>query len=167
MASTTMADLLKQAEAAGISSFTPEKGNYNLRVVGANASKTKKLDPKFGVQFEIIDGPDAGKKFWINLNLIAVKNDGTPNSMGLAITFKQLAALGADAAEVATWDVDASDASERVARALTGSEVSAEIAVRESNGYTNIDLKNVKPRAAAPAPAPAAPTPAAPANRPF
>jgi len=155
MAQTTMADLLKQAEEAGISSFTPSEGPGTFEVVNANASKTKKGDPKFGIQWSVKGGPEDGKKFWTNINLIASKNDGTPNSMGLAMSFKDLAVLGADASVVAGWDPDSANASEQVADAVVGAVVTADISVRESGGYTNIDLKKMKrvPGAAAPAPA--------------
>lgn len=161
MAQTTMADLLKQAEEAGISSFTPSEGPGTFEVVNANASKTKKGDPKFGIQWSVKGGPEDGKKFWTNINLIASKNDGTPNSMGLAMSFKDLAVLGADASVVAGWDPDSPNASEQVADAVVGAVVTADISVRESGGYTNIDLKKMKRVPGAAAPAPAAPAAAA------
>ena len=161
MASTSMADLLKQAEEAGISSYSPPDGPGTFRVAGANASKTKKGDPKFGIQWEVLDGPDAGKKFWTNINLIAVKNDGQPNTMGLAMSFRELATLGADADVVAQWDTDSPTISEDVQAAVVGTIVSAEVKSRESGGYTNIDMKKLKRLESAPAPAaPAAPAPA-------
>lgn len=161
MAQTTMADLLKQAEEAGISSFTPSEGPGTFEVVNANASKTKKGDPKFGIQWAVKGGPEDGKKFWTNINFIASKNDGTPNSMGLAMSFKELAVLGADASVVAGWDPDSANASEQVADAVVGAVVTADISVRESGGYTNIDLKKMKRVPSAAAPAPAAPAAAA------
>lgn len=181
MASSTMADLLRQAEAAGISSFTPPEGPGTFEVVGGNASKTQKGDPKFGIQFRVKGGPDDGKSFWINYNLIPVKNDGTPNSQGLAITFRDLAALGATADVVATWDVDAPDASEQVAAAVVGTVISADVQVKQSGDYTNVNLRKVKPVTPVPAAQPAAPAPdlplpgaapaaapaAPPANKPF
>lgn len=170
MASTTMADLLKQAEDAGISSYAPENGQtYDLEVIGANAGRTKNGDPKFGVHLRVIAGPDSGKSFWTNYNLRAVKANGEPNSMGLALTFKDLALLGAPSEVIAGWDVDAADASEKVAAALKGTRVSAEAAV--SGDFVN--LKKIKPLSggavpppAAPAPAPAA-APAAASPKPF
>lgn len=163
MASTSMADLLKQAEEAGISSYSPPDGPGTFRVAGANGSKTKKGDPKFGIQWEVVDGPDAGKKFWTNINLIAVKNDGQPNTMGLAMSFRELATLGADADVVAQWDTDSPTISEDVQAAIVGTIISGETKTRESNGYTNVDVKKMKRLESAPAPAaPAAPAQSAP-----
>ena len=156
MASATMADLLKQAEEAGISSYEPTNGNYTLEVVRANAGRTKGGDPKFGIQFKVRGGPDDGKSFWTNFNLIATKKDGTPNSTGLAITFRDLAALGASADKVAQWDVDAPNANEQVEAAVKGTVISCEVQVKQSGDYTNINLRNVRPQA----PAPSGPAPA-------
>ena len=167
MSSASMADLLKQAEEAGISSFEPTPGNYDLVVRSANASKTKKGDPKFGVQFAIEGGPDDGKSFWTNYNLIAVKNDGTPNNAGLAITFRDLAALGAPADVVVQWDVDSPTITEDVNAALAGTRINADVAVKQSGGYTNIDVKKIRRRGEAAGtdplapPSPSAATPAA------
>ncbi len=158
MASTSMAALLAQAEEAGISSFEPSPGTYTLRVASANGGKTKKEDPKFGVQYEIQGGPDNGKKFWTNINLTAIKNDGTSNSFGLAMSFKDLAALGADAATVAGWDVDSPAITEQVQAALVGTVVTADVSTRQSGGYTNIDVKKIRPVAGG---TPATPAPSA------
>lgn len=161
MASTSMAALLAQAEEAGISSFEPSPGTYTLRVASANGGKTKKGDPKFGVQYEIQGGPDNGKKFWTNINLTAIKNDGTSNSFGLAMSFKDLAALGADAATVAGWDVDSPAITEQVQAALVGTVVTADVSTRQSGGYTNIDVKKIRPVAGGGTPTATAPAPSA------
>lgn len=170
MASTTMQDLLAQAEAAGVATFTPTAGKYDLKVTNANGSKTKNGDPKFGVQFEITSGPDNGKRFWTNFNLIAVKNDGSSNAAGLAYTFRDLAALGADASTVAAWDPDSANISEQVSAALVGTEVHAEVTVKTSNGYTNVNLRNIRaqgPGVSSSAPGPVPSAPAATPDRPF
>lgn len=165
MATATMADLLKQAEDAGISNWTPTNGEkYELEVIRANGGTTKKGDPKFGVQFEVLSGPDKDKSFWTNFNLIAVKNNGEPNSAGLAITFRDLDTLGADASTVAGWDVDSDSISDSVADALVGTQVSAEVQVSSSNGYENVNLRRLT-RLSSASPAPAAAPPAE--NRPF
>lgn len=171
MASTTFADLLAQAESAGISGWTPNNQNYDLAVSGANGGKTQKGDPKIGVQFKVQGGPDDGKTFWTNFNLIAFKSDGQPNAQGLAITFRDLAALGAGADVVATWDADSPSFTEQISSVLVGNLVNADVQVRESNnGYTNINLRKIKRRdagSAAPAPAAAAAAPAPASGNPW
>lgn len=165
MASTTMAELLKAAEDAGISSYTPPDGPGEFEVIRANAGKTKKGDPKFGVKFKVLGGPDDGKSFWLNYNLIPVKNNGESNAKGLAMTFRDLETLGADSTVVATWDVDDPDCSEKVEAALVGTRVSAEVKTKQSGEWTNVNLNRLKRVDAAPTPP--APAADAPASKPF
>lgn len=163
MASSTFADLLAAAEEAGIGTYTPTEGNYDLVVDDANGSKTKAGDPKVSLKLKVDGGPDNGKSFWINYNFIAVKKNGEPNTQGLAITFRDLAALGAPTEVVSTWNADASDYSDKVKAALAGTRINADVQVRQSGDYTNIDLRKIKRAAAALAAAAAAPAAAAPA----
>ncbi len=163
MANATMAELLAQAESAGVSSYEPTNGNYTLEVTRANAGRTKAGDPKFGIQFKVQGGPDDGRSFWTNFNLIAMKKDGTPNP-GLAYTFRDLAVLGADGPTIATWDIDAEDANAQVEAAIVGARVTAQVEVKQSGQYTNINLRNL--RRAQGTPAPSGPAPSAPAAAP-
>lgn len=157
MASNTMQDLLDQAANAGISSYEPTDGHYELEVIRANAGKTRAGDPKFGVQFKVLGGPDDGKSFWTNFNLIAIKKSGEPNSAGLAITFRDLDTLGADASTVSGWDVDNSErASEQITDAIVGTKVAADVSVKQNGDYTNIDLRKMRRLSGTSAPAPAA-----------
>jgi len=68
---------------------------------------------------------------------------------------------------VSTWDADASDYSDKVRSALAGTRINADVQVRQSGDYTNIDLRKIKRAAAAPAAAAAAPAAPAAENKPF
>ena len=164
MASSTFAQLLAAAEEAGIGTYTPSDGNYDLVVDAASGGKTKAGDPKVSLKLKVVGGPDDGKSFWTNYNFIAVKKDGTPNSQGLAITFRDLAAFGAPADVVGSWDADSPTFSDDVQEALVGATVNAEVQVRQSGDYTNINLRKI--RSTTPTVAPAAVT-SPPANKPF
>lgn len=168
MATVSMADLLKQAEDAGISSFEPTDGPAELEVIRANGSKTKNGDPKFGFQFKVLGGPDDGKSFWTNMMLVPTKKTGEPNSAGLAMTFRDLAVLGAEASIVSNWDIDSPNINDQVQDATVGTRVACEIQVKQSGDFTNINLRKLRRLDSATA-APAAPAaaPAPDGDKPF
>lgn len=166
MASSTFGDLLAAAEEAGIGTWEPSDGNFDLIVDAATGGKTKKGDPKVSLKLKVEGGPDDGKSFWTNYNFIAVKNNGEANTQGLAITFREVALFGADADTVRSWDADSPTFSEDVQKSVLGNRVNADVQVKQSGDYTNINLRKIKKREGSPASTPAA-APAAPANKPF
>jgi hypothetical protein len=99
LSSYTLSDLIGQAEAAG-ASFTAvhiPDAKYVCKVTHSNFKKTNDgLKDGYGVRVEVLDGPNKGKGWWTNHYLSPNKKDGEVNTAGIAIFFRQLAALGVD-----------------------------------------------------------------------
>ena len=138
MSAATFQQMIEAAEKEGISSWEPSEGPGEFRIADTNTGKTQKGDPKVGLRVAVDGGPNDGKSFWINYNFIA------SNPKGLAFTFRDLASLGATSDVVAKWDLGSAAFGEQVADALKGTTFKADVKKRENNGYTNIDLRNIK-----------------------
>lgn len=147
-------DLIASAKDAGFVSEPPPPGKYVLRVNNANSGTTQAGDAKFGIQYEVVDGPEQGKKFWDNVNFIR------SNAQNIAISLRTFATLGLDEAYLASGP----SGEQVVERLLQAPLIQADVSFVERNGYTNARLRNVKqvpqhqPQAA-PAPQPQQPAP--------
>jgi len=138
MASSTFAALLAQAEEAGVGYFTPTPGPASLVVKNANMSATKAGDPKIGLQLAIVGGPDNNKSFWTNFNFIAT------SPTGLAISFRTLGELGMSKDDFLALPEDKEAASAKVKDILGGVAFTADIEVKVSGDWTNINLRKIK-----------------------
>jgi hypothetical protein len=153
MTSASFAEMLRAAEAAGAVSSTLPKDRYTFKPVGANSGNTKAGDPKFGIQLEVVGGPQNGKRFWYNLQFVA------KSPQNIAITFRTFSSLGID------QDFFAADPSpEQVKERILGIGLfSADYSAEVKNGYENIHLRGISLETSAPAaaaPQPQAPAPA-------
>ena len=142
MSSFSFTQLLDEAKKEGVAGTVPD-GHYTLVVHAANTGTTKANDPKIGVMWKVVGGPQDGTTFWTNINLIA----SSPKS--LAIAFRDLAALGAPQ----EWLATNPSIEEVKARVLAAPQMEAD--VTRSGDFTNV--RNLKAAATAPSAVPAAP----------
>jgi hypothetical protein len=161
LSSYTLSDLIGQAEAAG-ASFTAvhiPDAKYVCKVTHSNFKKTNDgLKDGYGVRVEVLDGPNKGKGWWTNHYLSPNKKDGEVNTAGIAIFFRQLAALGVDT-ELFKQGLTVENATKD--NALAGAIVEVETEAEEYRGETRTKSKNYKPATGY---VPAADVPAAPAQ---
>lgn len=159
-------DLLKKRQDAGLEMFPV--GTYDVKV--ADAEKPQKGGMGFIVQFEVISGPLAGRKFknWMTLSDAVIEN--WPGLV--AIWFKEMAALGLGDA---FFEAEPSD--EQTIATLKGRTATAQVGRRKKKN-SDEEVEDIRiippatPAAAVSAPAPdpmamaAAPAAAAPAADP-
>lgn len=148
MASARYADLLKKRQDAGLEMFPV--GVYDVRV--HDAEKPNRGGMGFIVQFEVISGPLAGRKFknWMTLSDTVIEN--YPGL--LAIWFKEMAALGLGDA---FFEAEPSD--EQTIAALKGRTATAKVGRRKKkNSEDEVEDIRIDPPAAGAAPV-AAPAP--------
>lgn len=138
MANTKFSALAEKAEAAGVGFYEPASGNYDLKIKTANVTATRAGDPKVGVQFSINGGPDNGKSFWTNFSFPSTSD------VAVSISFRTLAELGFTKDQMIQLPEDNEAASAIIAAALTGTEINAEVEVKQSGEYKNINLKRIK-----------------------
>ncbi len=72
-------------------SWRPTAGSYTVKVVKVNHGVTKtKGDPRIGVWLEVLEGADAGSRWWENITLFA------DNPAAAAVNFGKLLAMGVE-----------------------------------------------------------------------
>lgn len=149
MASANFKDLMKAAEDAGYSNCPP--GTYDVRVVAVEAKSTAKGKDMFVVKFEIMNGPNGGRKV---TNRITISPESAP---ALAFFFRDMRAMGLDAAYFAT-----NPSVQKVAADLVGRTCRIEVGVQTWNGEEREDVKKIMAPVGGPAPTPSiAPSPVA------
>jgi hypothetical protein len=162
MATAAYRDLLQRRRDAGYELFPV--GTYDVRVVGAEKPQ-KGAAMGFIVQFEVLNGPHAGRKFknWMTLSDTVIEQ--YPGLVDM--WFREMAALGLSDAY---FEAEPSD--EQTIAALTGRTARVQVGRRKKKGTDDeVDDFKVFPPAVpaapvtAPAPDPmaaptAAPTPA-------
>lgn len=166
MASRTFQELLNEAAEAGLSTWTPEAGPYDMDIVRANYKDGKKGTPEFGVQWKVQGGPHDGKSFWDNFRFASPTNT--------AMTLKALAAFGLDADFFGTLTGTVAEESDKVIERLKQVSISCDLVVTKNGDFTNFRYNDVTRRDASadsgssPEPAAAsAATPAADEEEPF
>jgi len=136
VASAFYGDLLKKRQDAGLEMFPV--GTYDVRVV--DAEKPQKGGMGFIVQFEVINGPLAGRKFknWMTLSDTVIEN--WPGLV--AIWFKEMAALGLGDA---FFEAEPSD--EQTIAALNGRTATAQVGRRtkKNSGEEVADIRILPP----------------------
>lgn len=151
MATSSFSDLLKAAEDAGYSNCPP--GTYDARVVAAETKTTGAGKDMIVVKFEIIGGPNGGRKVPNNFVI------SPENANALGFFFRHMRALGLDSAYFAS-----NPSVQQVAGDLVNKVCRIEVGTRTWNGEEREDIKKIMPalggQTAAPAPVAAQPFPA-------
>lgn len=132
VASAFYGDLLKRRQDAGLEMFPV--GTYDVRV--ADAEKPQRGGHGFIVQFEVINGPLAGRKFknWMTLSDTVIEN--WPGLV--AVWFKEMAALGLGDA---FFETEPSD--EQTIAALKGRTATAQVG-RRKNKKSDEDVEDIR-----------------------
>lgn len=165
-----LSELIEQAEREGadFKKVLIPNSTYRCKVTHAKYNPSKKGNPGFGIRTEVLEGPYAGKGFWSNFYLTPVKKDGTPNNTGVAIFFRQVAALG-----VSTDEFKAGLTVEAAVDRFVGQVLDVETEENEypvGSGDKSTRAKNIKPVSGTAVPSvtpPAAPVAAPPSGLPF
>ena len=155
--STSMADLLQQAEDAGFGGILSD-GVYQLSVGAVNFKARQDGGAKLGIQFKVVSGPDTGSS-WYNTNLI-------PGGKGNGFFFELLNDLGIPNEHILQLAPLASDLTqlvEHIKRTTAGQVFTATVGSRTwgtNNDKTDNTFKfggaAAAPAAAVPAAAPVA-----------
>lgn len=144
MGSATYGDLLKAADDEGLSVCPP--GTYDVKVYKAEAGTTSKGNKMFTLVYEIVAGPNAGRrvKNWMAM---------TPDYPGLLKKwFREMAAMGLPREY---WESEPADG--KVCADLTNRMCRIEVGVRKDrDGEDTEDIKKIMPPVGGAQPAPAA-----------
>lgn len=147
MSTINWADLVKQAgDAGGSTSYEPlPDGDYELKVIQAEATMTKTGKVMFKVTNEVQGGPYAKRRVWDQL----VVTDDNPKAMNMF--FMKASAMGLGRT---FWDANPSNA--QVEQALNGRTFRATLGKRSYNGTESNEIKRYFPAQAAAAATPSA-----------
>lgn len=135
MASVPFSDLLKASEDAGYTNCPP--GVYDVRVVSSETKTTGAGKDMIIVKFEIVGGPNAGRK--VSNNFVI----SPENANALGFFFRHMRALGLDSAYFAQ-----NPTVEQVAASLVGKTARIEVGTRVWNGEEREDVKKIMPPSA-------------------
>jgi hypothetical protein len=152
MSTINWADLVKQAgDAGGSTNYEPlPDGDYELKVIQAEATMTKTGKVMFKVTNEVQGGPYAKRRVWDQL----VVTDDNPKAMNMF--FMKASAMGLGRT---FWDANPSNA--QVEQALNGRTFRATLGKRTYNGTESNEIKRYFATQAAAGTTPAATTPGA------
>lgn len=145
MTARSFADLLKEAEDAGLQTWTPESGHYHLEVPTANYKDGKNGTPVFGVRWRVVGGPFDGKSFWDNFRFASPQNT--------AITLRTLAAFGLDGEFFGSLDGPIPDNADKVIARLKAISADVDLGVKQNGDFTNYSYKVTDAETPAAAPA--------------
>ena len=137
MASRSWGELRKQGEDA---TRPLADGWYDVRVTKAEATEASTGSPMIKVQFQVIDGPQAGRMLFTNLVL-------SENAFALSLFFKRMDALGLDGAffdSLTGADSDPAQGLPIVANNLVGRLVSVELGTRVYQGTERNEVNNYR-----------------------
>lgn len=132
MATANFNDLLKAAADAGFGNCPP--GTYDVRVVKGEAKTTSANKDMIVVQFEIIGGPNNGRKVTNNFVI------SPENANALGFFFRHMRAMGLDSAYFEQNPTPA-----QVAASLVGKTCRIEVGTRTWNGEEREDVKKIMP----------------------
>lgn len=127
-------EMVKAAKDSGALADSPPDGEYDLEVVGASAGNTKAGDPRYGIRFKVVGGPEDGKAFWENVNFIG------SNPQNLAISFEFFRKLGVGDE---FWETEPDDEAVK-ARILEIGKIHAKVKFVTKGDFTNVRFNNVK-----------------------
>lgn len=165
MTEYNFSDMLDEAKKSGALQSELPKGRYTLKIKNANTGSTKAGDPKFGFQWQVVSGEQEGAAFWDNVQFVPPREGKTGN---LAVTFSTFERYGIKR-DYFAGNPSPEDIKEKI---LQIGVIEADVEFVTKNGYTNVQLRNIKhlgdvdPSLSVPPPA-AAPAAAAPAGRSF
>lgn len=77
--------LMDQAEEEGVGGADLPVGRYNAEATHVNVGETKKGQPRVGIRWKALEGPDAGGARWQNINWPELGPDGkakNPKALG-------------------------------------------------------------------------------------
>jgi len=126
-----MKDLLAQASEAGGFEALPA-GEYHVQVEEASAKTAKTGNLMIVAEFRVVAGPYKKRKLWNNF-VFAASN---PNA--LAMTFRQLAILGAD-----NEFMQGDPTPDQIAQKIKGARATAKVSQREWKGETRNDVDRI------------------------
>jgi hypothetical protein len=145
VATTTWADLMKSADDAGFSNTPP--GTYDATVFSAEAKTTSNGKDQVVVRFQIVGGPNGGRKTAPRNLVVSPEN---PNALGFF--FRDMRSLGLGN------DFFAKEPSmQAIAAALVGRPCRIEVGTRVWNNEEREDIKRIMPSAPGGASVPVAP----------
>lgn len=122
-------------DAAGDSDLAPiPQGDYDMKIVAAEATKSSTDKPMWKVTMEVENGPHAGKKAWTQQTLTQ------DNSNALQIFFRQMAAAGLTQEFFKTKPNPT-----QIAEALKGRRVRAKLIIEEYQGVPRNKVKAWNP----------------------
>ena len=128
-----------------------EKGNYDAVVERASWGMTSGGDKgRWEIKFRITTGPYAAVPLTTTLTVSPAKNDGTVNSAGLGIMFRQLGALGVPVPpNQPFWQLGWTE--EQVAAYMQGRPALISVVQDEYDGVTRNKVRDIRePRPGAP-----------------
>jgi hypothetical protein len=130
-------DMLEVAKKSGALQTEVPKGRYTLKIANANHGKTKAGDPKFGFQWKVADGEHEGSAFWDNVQFVPPRGEKNGN---LAITFATFERYGIER-DFFSNNPSPEEIKERI---LGIGLIEADVEFVTKNGYTNVQLRQIK-----------------------
>lgn len=130
MGQANFADLMKAAADAGFSNCPP--GTYDVKVIAGEAKTTSAGKDMIVLKFEIVGGPNAGRKVTNNFVI------SPENANALGFFFRHMAAMGLDNAYFGQNPAPA-----QVASDLVGRTCQIEVGTRVWNGEEREDVKKI------------------------
>lgn len=129
--------LLAQAEEEGVSTHDLPVGRYNAEVTHVNVGETKAGQPRVGLRWKAVDGPDAGGSRWQNINWPALGPDGkASNPKALGPWIGNLRSVGFDPATVGE-----APSLEALFSTVIGQRQVIDVTSRENGGTTYFDVR--------------------------
>lgn len=156
--------LMAQAEEEGVSTHDLPTGRYNAEATHVNVGETKKGQPRVGIRWKAIDGPEAGGSRWQNINWPELGPDGKAvNPKALGPWIGNLRSVGFDPQAVGE-----APSLETLFSTVVGQRQVIDVTSRKdgSNVYFDVRPKGALADETPAAPAAEAPAPAAPAPAP-
>jgi hypothetical protein len=132
----TWADLMQNAK--GQLEPIPD-GDYDVKVIDAQATQSSTGKPMWKVKFEVTSGPHAPRKVFSNFTL------SDDNPMALAIFFRQMEAMGLNAAFFAALSQNFEESKQQIAQALMNRTCRVTLGQRQFQGRAMQDVKTVLP----------------------
>ncbi len=125
-------------DAAAGSDFAPiPQGDYDVKIIETEATKSSTDKPMWKVTCQVMNGPHEGRKIWTQQTLTMDNEDA------LNVFFRQMAAAGLTGEFFRTKPTN-----ERIAEALMGRQFRAKVTIREWQGVPRNNIKQWNPMGA-------------------
>jgi hypothetical protein len=125
-------------DAAAGSDFAPiPQGDYDVKIIETEATKSSTDKPMWKVTCQVLNGPHEGRKIWTQQTLTM----DNPDAMN--VFFRQMAAAGLTGEFFKTKPSNA-----RIAEALMGRQFRAKVTIREWQGVPRNNIKQWNPMGA-------------------